>query len=75
MESEIEVLLWGERKRSEVFTTFSGRSTVVKSSFSGTILEMIQMPFFEKFILGGRVASADILRVRNLALEEHHGGR
>jgi hypothetical protein len=38
----------GERKRSEVFfTTFSGRrSTVIESSFSGTILEMIQMPFF-----------------------------
>lgn len=51
-----------------VFTTFGGRSTVVKSSFGGTILEIIQMPFFffENFILGGRVASADILRVRGI---------
>lgn len=29
-----------------VITTFGGRSTVVKSSFGGTILVMIQMPFF-----------------------------
>jgi hypothetical protein len=47
VESEIEVLLWRKgNARSEVFTTFSGRSTVVESSFGGTILEMIQMPFF-----------------------------
>lgn len=46
VESRIEVLLWGERKRSEVFTTFGGRSTVIESSFDGTILEMIQMPLF-----------------------------
>ena len=43
----------GETKRSEVITTFSGRSTVIKSSFSGTILQMIQMPFFN-FFLGGK---------------------
>jgi hypothetical protein len=31
VESEIEVLFMGEGKRSEVFTTFSGRSTVIES--------------------------------------------
>jgi hypothetical protein len=56
VESEIEVLLWRKgNARSEVFTTFSGRSTVVESSFGGTILEMIQMPFFLfKFYFGGK---------------------
>jgi hypothetical protein len=45
----------GERKRLEVFTTFSGRrSTVIESSFSGTILEMIQMPFFWKNYFRGK---------------------
>lgn len=68
VESEIEVLLWGETKRSEVVTTFSGRSTVIKSSFSGTILEMIQTPFFLIYIFfGGKGgASAGILRVRSI---------
>lgn len=58
VESKIEVLLWGERKRSEVFTRFGGRSTVIESSFGGTILEMIQMPFFSfylfKIYFGGK---------------------
>ena len=63
----------GERKRSKVFTTFSGRSTVVESSFSGTILETIQMPFFLKFLFGGKG-----WRVRMffgfVVLKEHPGG-
>jgi len=41
----------GEGKRSEVFTTFGGRSTVLESSFSGTILEMIQMPFLKNIYI------------------------
>lgn len=73
MESKIEVLLWGERKRSAVFTTFGGRSTVIESSrsFGGTILDRddsdaLLFYFYLKFISGRSMASAGILRVRNI---------
>jgi len=46
VESEIEVLLWGKGNAQKWLPHLAGEARSLRVSFSGTILEMIQLPFF-----------------------------